>query len=117
MNPSHPVHVGTHYRYMGWSDNGIIDQAELDAADRFSSDILTVPNRATSGYVFFGVDENPGYPDSALLAGNPTNQITNFIHQTATLVRDGETVVIGVSAADISAAASGDVWTLGYASP
>ena len=34
INPSHPVHTGTHYRYAGWSDNGTIDQAELDAAAR-----------------------------------------------------------------------------------
>ena len=62
LNPSHPVHPGTHYRYAGWSDNGIIDQAELDAAAQFTGDVLTVPNRATSGYFFFGVDETPGYP-------------------------------------------------------
>ena len=37
IDPAHPVHPGTHYRYMGWSDNGIIDQAELDAAAQFTS--------------------------------------------------------------------------------
>ena len=66
--------------------------------------MLTVPNRATAGYTFFGVESNPGYPDSAFLDGNPTNQITNFIQQATTLVRDGETVVIGVSTAEQSAA-------------
>ena len=117
LNPSHPVHTGTHYRYAGWSDNGIIDQAELDAAAQFTSDVLTVPNRATSGYVFFGVDETPGYPDSILLDGNSTNQITNFLEQTARLSREGNVVIIGVSTSDLSAALSGRTWTLGYVSP
>ena len=35
LNPSHPVHTGTHFRYAGWSDDGTIDQAELDAAAQF----------------------------------------------------------------------------------
>ena len=117
LNPSHPVHVGTHFRYAGWSDNGIIDQAELAAAAQFTGDVLTVPNRATNGYFFFGVDEVPGYPDSILLDGNPTNQITNFLEQTAQLTREGNTVIIGISTADLSAALSGRTWTLGYASP
>ena len=81
LNPSHPVHPGTHFRYAGWSDNGTIDQAELDAAAQFTGDVLTVPNRATSGYFFFGVDETPGYPDSILLDGNSTPQIQAYIEQ------------------------------------
>ena len=43
LNPSHPVHTGTHYRYAGWSDNGIIDQAELDAAAQFTSRCVDSP--------------------------------------------------------------------------
>ena len=117
LNPSHPVHVGTHFRYAGWSDDGVIDQAELDGAAQFTGDVLTVPNRATNGYFFFGVDETPGYPDSILLDGNPTNQITNFLEQTAQLSREGNTVIIGISTADLSAALSGRMWTLGYVSP
>ena len=117
INPSHPVHTGTHFRYAGWSDDGVISQAELDAAAQFTGDVLTVPNRATNGYFFFGVDEDPGYPDSILLDGNPTNQITNFIEQTARLTREGNTVIIGISTADLSAALSGRTWTLGYVSP
>ena len=92
---------------MGWSDNGIISQAELDAAARFTSDVLTVPNRATAGYIFFGVEASPGYPDSALLDGNPTNQITNFLQQAGTLMRDSEFIVIGVSTAELTAGMSG----------
>ena len=117
LNPSHPVHTGTHYRYAGWSDNGVIDQAELDAATQFTSDALTVPNRATSGYFFFGVDEDPGYPDSILLDGNQTNQIQAYLEQVARLTRESNTVIIGVTASDQSAALSGRTLTLGYASP
>ena len=117
LSPSHPVHTGTHYRYAGWSDDGVIDQAELDAATQFTGDVLTVPNRATNGYFYFGVDMDPGYPDSILLDGNPTNQITNFLEQTAQLSREGNTVIIGISTADLSAALSGRTWTLGYVSP
>ena len=114
LNPSHPVHPGSHYRYMGWIDSGAVDQAALDAAARFTSDVLTVPNRATAGYVFFAVEESVGYPDSALLDGNPTNQITNFIQQAGTLSRDGETVVLGVSTAEQTPLLAGRMWTLGY---
>ena len=113
LNPSHPVHPGTHYRYMGWIDSAAVAQAALDAAARFTSDVLTVPNRATAGYIFFGVESNPGYPDSALLDGNPTNQITNFIQQAGTLTRDGETVVIGVSTAEQTPLLSGRMWDVG----
>ena len=114
LNPSHPVHVGTHFRYAGWSDDGVIDQAELDGADQFPGDVLTVPNRATNGFFFFGVDMDPGYPDSILLDGNSTNQITAFIEQVAQLSREGNTVIIGVSASELTSALSGRTWTLGY---
>ena len=117
INPSHPVHIGTHYRYAGWSDDAVIDQAELDAASQFMGDVLTVPQRAVNGYFFFGVDIVPGYPDSILLDGNASNQITNFLEQAARLDRAGNTVIIGVSTADLSALLSGRTWTLGYASP
>ena len=117
LNPSHPVHVGTHFRYAGWSDDGTIDQAELDGAAQFTGDALLVPNRATNGYFFFGVDMDPGYPDSILIDGNPTNQIQAFVEQSARLMREGNTVIIGISASDLSAAISGRTWTLGYVSP
>ena len=60
------------------------------------------------------MDASIGYPDSALLDGNPTNQITNFIQQVTTLARDGATVVIGVSTAEQTPLLSGRMWTLGY---
>ena len=51
--------------------------------------------------------KDPGYPDSILLDGNASNQITNFIEQTARLAREGNTVIIGISTSDLSAALSG----------
>ena len=117
LNPSHPVHVGTHFRYAGWSDNGIVDQAELDAAAQFTGDVLTVPNRATNGYFFFGVDEVPGYPDSIILDGNPTNQIQAYIEQPTRLAREMNTVIIGVIGSAQSPLLSGRTVTLGYVSP
>ena len=117
INPSHPVHVGTHFRYAGWSDNGTVDQAELDAAAQFTGDVLTIPNRATSGFFFFGVDEIPGYPDSIILDGNPTNQIQAYIEQPTRLTREGNTVIIGVIGSAQSPLLSGRTVTLGYVSP
>ena len=114
LQPSHPVHPGVHFRYAGWSTDALISQAELNAATQFTTDVLTVPARATAGYFFFGVESSPGFPDSILLDGNPTNQITNFVQQGGTLDRDGESVVIGVSTAELSAALAGRMWTMGY---
>ena len=117
LNPSHPVHTGTHFRYAGWSDDGTIDQAELDAAAQFTGDALLVPNRATAGYIFFGVDEDPGYPDSIFLDGNPTNQIQAYLEQAARLIRETNTVIIGVIGSSQSPLLSGRTLTLGYVSP
>ena len=111
------MHPGVHYRYAGWSDDGVITQAELDAAAQFTGDVLTVPQRATNGYFFFGVDLDPGYPDSILLDGNATDQLNNFLEQTQRLNREANMVIIGVSTADLSALLSGRTWTLGYVSP
>ena len=117
LNPSHPVHTGTHFRYAGWSDDGVVSQAELDAAAQFTGDVLTIPNRATAGYVFFGVDEIPGYPDSILLDGNTNNQIQGYLEQMAQLTRETNTVIIGVIGSSQSPALSGRTLTLGYVSP
>ena len=92
--PSHPVHVGTHFRYIGWSDGQTIDQAELDSGASFATDRLIVPSRATNGYIFVGFPADIGVPDSAVLDGNPTNQIGAWVEQVARLHRDDEDVVI-----------------------
>ena len=114
--PSHPVHVGTHFRYIGWSDGQTIDQAELDSGASFATDRLIVPSRATNGYVFVGFPADIGVPDSAVLDGNPTNQIGAWVEQVARLHRDDEDVVILVSDSELSPALVGRIWTFGYSS-
>ena len=56
---THPVHPGTHFRYIGWSDGASVDTGELAAGAEFTSDALTVPNRATDGYVWAAFDSKP----------------------------------------------------------
>ena len=63
------------------------------------------------------MDETPGYPDSIILDGNPTNQIQAYIEQPARLTRETNMVIIGVTASDQSPLLSGRTLTLGYASP
>ena len=100
INPSHPVHTGTHFRYMGWIDSGAVDQAALDAAARFTSDVLTIPNSSHEPDSFSsGWTKSPATPIPSLLDGNPTNQITGIILEATTLTTSpGETntVIIGV---------------------
>ena len=118
LTPStHPVHPGTHFRFCGWSDDDSVDVAELATGAAFTSDVLTVPNRVTPGYVWAAFDASVGFPDSALLDGNPTNQITNWNQQAGQLVRDGMSYVVLVSTAELSPVISGRSWTFGYASP
>lgn len=112
--PSHPVHVGTHNRYIGWSDGQTIDQAELDSGASFATDRLIVPARATNGYIFAGFPADIGAPDSAVLDGNPTNVIGGWIEQTLRLHRDDEDVVVLVTDALVSPALVGRIWTFGY---
>ena len=116
ISPSHPVHVGTHFRYIGWSDGASIDQAELDAAVSYNTDRLIVPARATNGYIFAGFPADIGAPDSVFLDGNPTNVIGGWIEQTIRLHRDDEDVVILVTDSLISPALVGRIWTFGYSS-
>ena len=114
--PSHPVHPGTHFRYMGWSDGASVDAGELAAGTSFASDVLTVPNRATAGYLWAAFDASVGVPDSAFLDGNPTNQIGNWRQQGGTLDRGGIDYDILISTAELSAALAGRTWTFGYSS-
>ena len=76
LTPSHPVHTGTHNRYVGWSDDVVIAAADLQNAAVFTSDVLTIPARVANGYLWFAVDDDVGYPDSLIIS---TNQVTNQI--------------------------------------
>ena len=114
INPYIPPHVGTHYRYIGWSDDQTVSQVELDGAVQFDSDILTSPVLAVSGYLFIGVPEDIGYPDSILLDGNNTNIVGSFARQTGFLVRDMENVVLLITNQEQGPLSGNRTWTLGY---
>ena len=114
INPYIPPHVGTHYRYIGWSDDQTVSQAELDAAARFDSDILMSPALAVSGYLFIGVPEDIGYPDSILLDGNNTNIVGSFARQTGFLVRDMGNAVLLITNQEQGPLSGNRTWTLGY---
>ena len=47
--------VGDHTRYFGWSDDRVITTADFAAASMSSSNVGTLPQRATDGYILFGV--------------------------------------------------------------
>ena len=73
LTPSHPVHTGTHNRYVGWSDDVVIAAADLQNAAVFTSDVLTIPARVANGYLWFAVDDDVGYPDSLFYFDEPGN--------------------------------------------
>ena len=114
INPYIPPHTGTHYRYIGWSDDQTVSQVELDGAARFDSDILMSPALAVSGYLFIGVPQDIGYPDSILIDGNNTNLVGAFARQAGFLVRDMENVVLLITNGEQSPVSGNRTWTLGY---
>ena len=114
INPYIPPHTGTHYRYIGWSDDQTVSQVELDGAARFDSDILMSPALAVSGYLFIGTPQDIGYPDSILIDGNSTNLVGAFARQTGFLVRDMENVVFLITNQEQAPLSGNRTWTLGY---
>ena len=117
VSPSHPVHPGTHFRYIGWSDGASVDAAELAAGAEFTNDALTVPNRATNGWVWAAFDESVGFPDSAFIDGNPINVIGAFRQQPGTLARGSVNYVALITNQEQSSVSSGRIYTFGYSSP
>lgn len=118
LTPStHPVHPGTHNRYIGWSDGASVDAAELAAGAEFTTDALTIPNRATGGFVWAAFDVSAGFPDSAYIDGNPTNIIGGFRQQPGVLARGGIDYVVLITNAAQSSRSSGRIYTFGYSSP
>ena len=115
--PSHPVHPGTHNRYIGWSDDTMVNVGELIGAAVFTSDVMTIPSRSVNGYLWFSVDEDPGYPDSLAFQGNPTNQLPFYLEQMGPLHLNGVDYVVGLNPNLLSPAnLVGKTITLGYVS-
>ena len=115
--PSHPVHTGTHRRYLGWSDDVSIAATDFTAAAVFTSDVLTVPARTANGYLWFATDEDVGFPDSLIVSTNPViNQITFYLEGVVPVMFAGVDYVLGVNPNLLNPARLvGATITLGYA--
>ena len=98
LNPSHPVHTGTHNRYVGWSDDVVIAAADLQNAAVFTTDVLTIPARVANGYLWFAVDDDIGYPDSLIFSTNQvTNQISFYEERANPITFGGVDYVVGIN--------------------
>ena len=119
LTPSHPVHTGTHNRYVGWSDDVVIAAADLQNASVFTSDVLTIPARVANGYLWFAVDDDIGYPDSLIFSTNQvTNQISFYEERANPITFGGVDYVVGINPNLLNPAhLGGATMTLGYASP
>ena len=115
--PSHPVHVGTHRRYLGWSDDVSIGALDFTTAAVFTSDVLRVPARTANGYLWFATDEDVGFPDSLIVSTNPvSNQITFYREGVVPVMFAGVDYVLGVNPNLLNPARLvGATITLGYA--
>ena len=119
LAPSHPVHVGTHRRYLGWSDDVTIGPADFTSAAVFTTDVLTIPARTAAGYLWFSVDEDVGYPDSLIVSTNRvTNQISAYQEEIGAVMFAGLGYIVGVNPNLLNPDhLVGETVTLGYASP
>ena len=115
--PSHPVHPGTHTRYVGWVDDILSDvtEAEILAGNSASTDVLAIPPRATNGYLWFAVPQSIGYPGSLIIGVNPTNQLSAFQQQAGLVDINGDDFLVGVNPNLLNpSAVAGQNMTLGY---
>ena len=119
LTPSHPVHTGTHNRYVGWSDDVVIAAADLQNAAVFTTDVLTIPARVANGYLWFAVDDDIGYPDSLIFSTNQvTNQISFYEERANPITFGGVDYVVGINPNLLNPAhLGGATMTLGYVSP
>ena len=116
--PSHPVHTGTHNRYIGWSNDTSIATADFATAAVFTSDRLVVPIRATDGYLWFGTGASAGYPNSIIFGNSPFNVLPLYLEQPGTITVQNEMYVVGVNTNLLNGPAnSGITVTLGYQTP
>ena len=108
------VHVGDHTRYFGWSDDRVIETADLTAAAESDDNSGVLPARTANGYLFFAVPENIGFPASVSINNGP-NQIAAFEELADTVDDDGGVAhLIGVTRRLQGPAVAGDPIELGY---
>ena len=107
--------VGDHTRYFGWSDDRVIATADFGAAGMSSSNVGTLPQRATNGYIWFAVPETAGYPSSLHIDNGPIDQIAVYVQQAGTVDDlNGQPHLVGVSFDIQGSVLSGQEIELGY---
>ena len=107
--------VGDHKRYFGWSDDRVIETADFGSAETTNSDVGTLPQRATNGYIWFAVPEAAGYPSSLHLNEGPLDQLGVFVRQAGTVDdANGDPHIVGVSFDIQGLQLSGQEVGLGY---
>ena len=107
--------VGDHTRYFGWSDDRVIETADFAAASMSRSNVGTLPQRTTNGYIWFAVPEAAGYPASLHVDNGPIDQIAVYVQQAGTVDDlNGDPHLVGVSFDIQGAVLSGQEIELGY---
>ena len=97
-DPSIELAMGDHTRYFGWSDDRVIDTADFSTAATSSSNVGSLPQRATNGYIWFAVPEAAGYPASLHIDNGPIDQIAVYVQQAGTMDDlNGQPHLVGVS--------------------
>ena len=87
-----------HGRFFGWSDDRLIEEVDFSGAATSDSNVGTLPQRATNGFIWFAVPAAAGYPTSLFINSGPLNQISVFVQQTGTVDdENGQPHFVGVS--------------------
>ena len=87
-----------HVRYVGWSDDRLIETADFGAASSFDSNEGLLPARGTNGFIWFGVPVAAGYPSSLHINGGPLDQLAVFVQQSGTVDdENSQPHIVGVS--------------------
>ena len=80
-----------------------------------SSNVGTLPQRATNGYIWFAVPEAAGYPASLHVDNGPIDQIAVYVEQAGTVDDlNGQPHLAGVSFDIQGSVLSGQEIELGY---
>lgn len=107
--------VGDHTRYFGWSDDRVIEKSDFSGAGVSSSNVGTLPQRGTSGYIWFAVPEAAGYPASLHIDNGPIDQLPVFVEQAGTVDdSNSQPHIVGVSFDIQGAVLAGQEVELGY---
>ena len=107
--------TGQHLRYVGWSDDAVIDASDFAGAASSADNDLILPARVGNGYIWFAVPESIGYPVTLHIAGGSRNALPRYARMADTVDDpNGEPHLIGVSPPGQVAALAGQSFVLGY---